>query len=67
MKKLIKPLVILVACQTTVMVLGRILRKRYLSDEVGEDEVNAVSVTGGAKHNITTQVFRGGYLRSSPA
>jgi len=63
-KKLIKPLVILVTCQTIVMVLGRILRKRYLSDEVGEDGVNAVVVTGGAKHKITTKVFRGGYLRA---
>ena len=63
-KKLINLLVILVTCQTIMMVLGRILRKRYLSDEVGEDEVNVVVVTGGAKHKITTQVFSGGYLRA---
>ena len=64
MKKLVKPLVILVTCQTMVMVLGRRLRKCYLSDEVGDGGVNAVGVTGGAKHKITTQSFRGGYLRA---
>ncbi len=64
MKKLIKPLAILVACQTVAMVLGRILRKRYLSVEVGEDRVNAVGVTGSAEDKITTQAFTGGYVRA---
>jgi len=63
-KKLLKPLVILVTCQTILVVLGRILRKRYLSDEVDENGVNAVGVTGGAKCTITSQAFKGGYLRA---
>ena len=63
-KKLIKPVLILVAFQVVFMILGRILRERYLGQEVGEDEVNAVAVTGGAEERVTTQAFKGGYLRA---
>jgi predicted membrane protein len=64
MKKLIKPLLIFVAVQIVMMIFGRILRKRYLRLEVGEDEVNAVGVMGGAAEKITTKVFQGGYVRA---
>ena len=64
LKKLIKPILILVAFQIVFMILGRILRERYLSQEVGEDEVNAVAVTGGAQEKVTSQAFKGGYLRA---
>ncbi len=63
-KKLIKPILILVAFQVVFMILGRILRERYLGQEVGEDEVNAVAVTGGVEEKVTTQAFKGGYLRA---
>jgi hypothetical protein len=63
-KKLIKPILIMVAFQVVVAILGRILRQRYLGQEVGEDEVNAVGVTGAAEEKITTQAFKGGYLRA---
>jgi predicted membrane protein len=64
MKRLIKPLLIFVAVQIVMMVFARILRKRYLGLEVGEDEVNAVAVMGGAAEKITTKAFKGGYVKA---
>jgi hypothetical protein len=64
LKRLIIPILIFVAFQVVAMILGRILRNRYLGQEVGEDEVNAVGVTGAAQEKITTQAFKGGYLRA---
>ncbi len=64
MKKLIKLLFIFVAFQLVMMIFGYILKKRYLSQAVGEDEVNAVSITGGATEKITSQAFKGGYVRA---
>ena len=61
MKRLIKLLLIFVAFQVVMMIVGCLLRQRYLRQEVGEDEVNAVGVTGGAEKKITTQAFQGGY------
>ncbi len=63
-KKLIKLLFIFVAFQLVMMIFGYILKKRYLSQAVGEDEVNAVGITGGAVKKITTQAFKGGYVRA---
>jgi hypothetical protein len=63
-KKLIKPILIMVGFQVVVAILGRILTQRCLGQEVGEDEVNAVGVTGAAEEKITTQAFKGGYLRA---
>jgi hypothetical protein len=64
MKKLIIPVLIFVALQVVVAIYGRILRNRYLGQEVGEDEVNAVGVMGAAEEKITTQALKGGYLRA---
>ena len=64
MKKLIIPVLILVALQVVVAIFGRILKQRYLRQEVGEDEVNAVGVMGAAKEKITPQAFKGGYVRA---
>jgi hypothetical protein len=64
MKRLIKPILIFVAFQAVIMMFGRLLRQCYLHQEVGEDEVNAVGVTGGAKEKITTKALKGGYLRA---
>jgi hypothetical protein len=64
LKRLTKPILILVALQVVVAILGRILRQRYLGQEVGEDEVNAVGVMGAAEEKITIQAFKGGYLRA---
>jgi len=47
-----------------MMIVGHLLRQRYLRQEVGEDEVNVVGVTGGAEEKITTQAFQGGYVRA---
>ena len=33
-----------------------------MRQEVGEDEVNAVGVTGGVKEKTTTKAFKGGYV-----
>ena len=64
MKRLIKPLAILMAVQAAMKVLGLVLRKRYSADQVGENGVNAIGVAGGAKDKVTTQAFTGGYLRA---
>ena len=64
LKRLIRPILIIVAFQVVFMILGRILRQRYLGQEVGQGEVNAVGVTGAAEEKITTQAFKGGYLRA---
>ena len=63
-KKLVIPILILVALQVVAMIIGRILKQRYLRQEVGEDEVNAVGVMGGAEEKVTTQAFKGGYVRA---
>jgi hypothetical protein len=64
MKRLIKSILIFVAFQVVIMMFGRLLRQCYLRQEVGEDEVNAVGVTGGAQEKITTKAFNGGYVRA---
>ncbi|MFH1486812.1 MAG: LiaF domain-containing protein [Chloroflexota bacterium] len=64
MKRLAKPFLIFTAFQIVSLIFGRILRKRYLRQEVSEDEVNAVGVMGGAKEKVTTRAFRGGYVRA---
>ena len=63
-KKLIIPVLILVALQVVAMIIGRILKQRYLRQAVGEDEVNAVGVMGAAEEKITAQAFKGGYVRA---
>ena len=64
MKRLIIPILMFVVFQVVIMMLGRLLRQCYLSQEVDEDEVNAVAVTGGAQEKIPTKAFKGGYLRA---
>ncbi len=64
MKRLIKPLLFLAAFQVVMMVLGRVLKGRFLSQEIGEGEINVVGVTGGAEEKVTSTDFRGGYLRA---
>ncbi len=64
MKMLIKPLMFLVAVQVVIILLGRVLKGRYLSQEIGEGEINAVGVTGGADEKVVTTDFKGGYLRA---
>jgi len=64
MKRLIIPILIFAVFQVVIMMLGRLLRQCYLSQEVDEDEVNAVGVTGGAQEKITSKAFKGGYLRA---
>ena len=64
MKRLIIPILMFVVFQVVIMMLARLLRQCYLSQEVDEDEVNAVAVTGGAQEKVTTKAFKGGYLRA---
>ena len=47
MKRLIKPLLILAVFQIGMTVLLRILKGRFLSQEISEGEINAVGVRGG--------------------
>jgi len=64
MKRLIKPLMFLAAVQLMIILLGRLLKGRYLSQEIGEGEINTVGVTGGAKEKVASMDFRGGFLRA---
>ena len=50
--------------QVVAVITGRILRRRYLSQEVDEDSVNAVAVIGGLEDRVTSKAFKGGYLRA---
>lgn len=64
MKRLMKPLLFLAAFQVVMLLLGRMLKGRYLSQEIGEGEINVVGVTGGAEEKVATTDFKGGYLRA---
>ncbi len=64
MKRLIKPLLSVAAVQLVIMVLGFVLKSRFLSQQLGEGEINAVAVSGGTEENVTSTDFRGGYLRA---
>ena len=63
--KILVPLVlILVAVQIVVVISGQFLRKHYLSQEVDEDSVNVVAVSGSLEESVTSKAFKGGYLRA---
>ena len=64
MKRLIKPLLFLAAVKVVTTVLGIALRGRFLSQQLGEGEINAVGVVGRAEEKVTSTDFRGGYLRA---
>ncbi len=64
MKRLMKPLLFLAAFQVVMMMLGRVLKEHYLSQEIGEGEINAVAVTGGSEEKVPTTDFKGGHLRA---
>ncbi len=63
MKRLIKPLLSVAAAQVGIMVLGIVLKGRFLSQQLGAGEINAVGVRGGAEEKVTSD-FRGGYVRA---
>ena len=64
MKRLRKLLLFLAAVQVVIMVLGIVLRGRFLSQQLGEGEINAVGVRAGAEEKVTSTDFRGGYVRA---
>ncbi len=67
MKRLLKPLLLLAGVavvQVVIRVLGIVLKRRFLSQQLGEGEVNAVGVRGKAEEKVTSTNFRGGYLRA---
>ncbi len=67
MKRLLKPLLFLAGVavvQVVIRVLGVALKERFLSQQLGEGEVNAVGVRGKAEEKVTSTNFRGGYLRA---
>ena len=64
MKRLRKLLLFLAAVQVVNTVLGIVLKSRFLSQQVGEGEINAVGVSGRAEEKVTSTDFRGGYLRA---
>ncbi len=64
MKRLRKLLLFLAAVQVVIMMLGIVLRRRFLSQQLGEGEINAVGVSGRAEEKVTSTDFRGGYVRA---
>ena len=64
MKRLRKLLLFLAAVQVVNTVLGIVLKSRFLSQQIGEGEINAVAVSGAAEEKVTSTDFRGGYLRA---
>ena len=63
-KFLLWPVLFLIVMQVVAVITGQILRRRYLSQEVDEDSVNAVAVIGGLEDSVTSKAFKGGYLRA---
>ena len=64
MKRMRKLLLFLAALQVVNTVSGIVLKSRFLSQHIGEGEINAVAVSGGAEEKVTSPDFRGGYLRA---
>ena len=64
MRRLRKLLLFLAAVQVVIMVLGIVLKGRFLSQQLGEGEINAVGVRGGTEEKVTSTDFRGGYVRA---
>ncbi len=67
MKRLLKPLLFLAGVavvQVVIRVLGIALKGRFLSQQLGEGEINAVGLRGKAEEKVTSTNFRGGYLRA---
>ncbi len=64
MKRLRKLLLFLAAVQVVNTVSGIVLKSRFLSQQLGEGEINAVGVRGKAEEKVTSTNFRGGYLRA---
>ena len=63
MKRLIKLVLFLAALQVVITVVGKVLKWRFLNQQIGEGEINVVAVIGGAEEKVTSTDFRGGYLR----
>ena len=63
-KFLLWPVLFLIVMQVVAMITGQILRRRYLSQGVDEDSVNAVAVIGGSEESVTSKAFKGGHLRA---
>ncbi len=64
LKFLVWPVLVLIVIKVVAVITGQILRRRYLSQEVDEDSVNAVAVMGGVEDSVTSKAFKGGYLRA---
>ena len=64
MRRLIKLLLFLAALQVVNTVVGMVLNWRFLNQQIGEGEINAVAVSGRAEEKVTSTDFRGGYLRA---
>ena len=64
MKRLKKLLLILVVLQVVNTALGMVLNWRFLSQKVGDGEINVVGVSGKADEKVTSTNFKGGFLRA---
>ena len=64
MKKLKKLLLILVVLQVVNTVLGIVLNSRFLSQKVEDGEINAVGVSRKVEEKVTSENFKGGYVRA---
>ena len=64
LKFLLWPIAIFALIRIVAYLIGRRLRKQYLSLEVDEDSLNAVGIMSGWQDRSTSQSFKGGYVRA---
>ena len=64
MNRLRKLLLFLAAVQVVNTVSGIVIKSLFLSQQLGEGEINAVGASGRTEEKVTSTDFRGGYLRA---
>ena len=64
MKRLKRVLLAVLLMGGALLSAGFSLRKRFRSQQVGPDEINAVAIMGGTEQRFSNQTFKGGYVRA---
>ncbi len=64
MKRLKRVLLAVLLMGGALLSAGFSLRKRFRSQQVGPDEINAVAIMGGTEQRFSNQTFKGGYGRA---
>jgi hypothetical protein len=64
MRRLKVPVLAALVLAAVALTAGQIARRRYLSQDVGDDSANAVAVMGASETVVISKAFKGGYLRA---